>query len=46
MYKEAEAILDNEELDLEKDLKDFNKLKDGKKHFVKMLAFLLPVMEL
>ena len=41
MYKEAEAnFWTAEELDLEKDLKDFNKLKDGEKHFVKnVLAF-------
>ena len=41
MYKEAEAnFWTAEELDLEKDLKDFNNLKDGEKHFVKnVLAF-------
>ena len=41
MYKEGEANFGQfEELDLEKDLKDFNNLKDGEKHFVKnVLAF-------
>ena len=40
MYKGAEAnFWTAEELDLEKDLKDFNNLKDGEKHFVKCPCF-------
>ena len=47
-YKKAEASFwTAEEIDLSQDLKDWEGLNDGEKHFIKhVLAFLLRVMEL
>ena len=48
MYKKAEAnFWTTEELDLSKDLKDFNVLNDNEKYFIEnILAFLQQVMVL
>ena len=48
MYKKAVASFwTPEEIDLEKDLTDFNKLEDDERHFIENVSpFLQQVMEL